>query len=494
MPYAAATDLMIPALAIAPRELYIGGVWRASTSGATFAVTNPATGEELAQVADGTPADGMAALAAATRAQEAWADTAPRERSELLRAAFERVHELGDEFAALMSLEVGKPLAEGHSEVTYGAEFLRWFAEEAVRINGRYTSTPEGNLRVLTVKRPVGPCLFITPWNYPLAMVTRKLAPALAAGCTTILKPSDATPLTALAFAKVCQEVGIPAGVVNVVPTWDAAPMTGPIIADPRLRKLSFTGSTATGRALLKQAADNVLRVSMELGGCAPFLVFSDADLDHAVACAQATKLRNMGQACNAANRFYVEEPIADEFARKLADAFGSQRTGDPFDPATTVGSLISSAQRDKVAAMVDEAVAGGAQALIGGHKVDGPGFFFQPTVLANVQPTARVASEEIFGPVAPVVAFETEEQALTWANASPVGLAAYVHTGDLKRALRMTERLQSGMISINSATISNAAAPFGGIKHSGLGREGGSEGIEEYLETVYVGLPNPLA
>ena len=486
--------LISRALAIAPTQLHIGGKWRDSATGATFDVLNPATGEVLTSVADAAPEDGLAALQAASDAQEGWAATPPRVRSELLRAAFERVHELADEFASLMTLEMGKPLVEGHGELTYGAEFLRWFSEEAVRINGRYTSSPEGNLRILTLKRPVGPALFITPWNFPLAMATRKMAPALAAGCTTILKPANLTPLTSLALVRVFEEIGIPPGVVNIVPTSDARPVTGPLIQDRRLRKVSFTGSTPVGMALMEEAARNVVRTSMELGGCAPFIVFEDADLDRAVAAAHKTKLRNMGEACNAANSFYVHSSVAEEFSRRLAESFDSLVIGDGLEQSTEVGPIVSEQQRSSVDQMVRTACEAGARVLTGGESLEGPGYFYKPTVVTNLAPDAALVTEEIFGPVAPIVTFTTEEEVLGYVNSSMMGLAGYVHTSSTDRALRMAERLEVGMIGINSATISNAAAPFGGLKHSGTGREGGSEGIEEYLETVYVGFEDPFA
>ncbi len=480
------------ALAAAPTQLFIGGQWRDAASGNVFDVHNPATGEILTQVADATPEDGIAALEAAAGAQLEWAATPPRVRSELLRAAFERVTELRDEFAALMTLEMGKALSEGYGEVTYGAEFLRWFAEEAVRINGRYTSSPEGNLRILTVKRPVGPALFITPWNFPLAMATRKIAPALAAGCTTILKPATLTPLTSLALVRVFEEVGVPAGVVNIIPTSRARPVTGPMLRDRRLRKISFTGSTPVGMALMEAAASNVVRTSMELGGNAPFIVFDDADLERAVAAAHKTKLRNMGEACNAANRFYVHVDLVEDFSRALADSFASLVVGDGLDGATDVGPMVSEAQRSSIDEMVCAARLEGAEVLTGGEVVDGPGYFYRPTVVSNLSPDSALVNDEIFGPVAPIVSFTTEEEVLGYANNSMMGLSAYVHTGSIDRALRMAERLEVGMLGINSGTISNAAAPFGGLKHSGMGREGGREGIEEYLETVYVGFEDP--
>ncbi len=487
-------DLATRALRIAPTDLLIGGTWRPAADGRRFDVLNPATGEVIATVADAGPADGMAALDAAAAAQRDWAATPARVRGELLRAAFERINELGDEFAALMTLEMGKPLAESRAELVYGNEFVRWFSEEAVRINGRYTPSPEGNLRILPVKRPVGPALLIPPWNFPLAMATRKVAAALAAGCTAILKPSDLTPLTSLAFVSVLQEVGVPDGVVGIIPTTFAPPVTGPMIQDRRLRKLSFTGSTPVGMALLKEAASNVVRTSMELGGCAPFIVFEDADLDAAVTGAFQTKMRNMGEACNAANRFYVHSSIAEEFSRRLAERFEALTIADGLDPASEMGPIVSEGQRARIDAMVQDAVAAGARIVTGGCAVDRPGYFYRPTVLADVAPGAAIANDEIFGPVAPVVAFDTEEEVVAMANATDVGLAGYVHTSDMARVLRLTETLEVGMLGVNSGTISNAAAPFGGVKHSGMGREGGSEGIEDYLETVYVGFPDPFA
>ncbi|MDO5066251.1 MAG: NAD-dependent succinate-semialdehyde dehydrogenase [Propionibacteriaceae bacterium] len=479
----------LQALAAVPTGCLVGEGFGESSSGRNFGVENPATGQELTQVADCDHRDGERALDAACAAQWQWADTAPRQRAELLRALHEHILARREEFAAVMTLEMGKPLAEARAEVAYGAEFLRWFSEEAVRINGRTTLSPEGSLRIWTMKRAVGPVLAITPWNFPLAMATRKLGPALAAGCVGILKPSVLTPLTALAFGAACLEVGIPAGVVQVLPTSDAPAVTAPMIRDRRLRKLSFTGSTTVGKQLLREAAGNVLRTSMELGGCAPFIVFEDADLDRALEAARITKLRNIGEACNAANTFYVHRSLAEEFAERLAVEFDSLTVGDGLCPEVQVGPLISAQQLHRVQGLLDEAMAGGARILTRG-EVPGEGYFLRPTVVAGVGAEAAIAVNEIFGPVAPVVPFDDEAEVLAWANASPVGLAGYVHTASIERALRMAERLEVGMIGINSATTSNVAAPFGGVKHSGLGREGGSEGIEEYLETVYVGLP----
>ena len=473
-----------------PTQLLIGGQWRDATGGGVFDVHDPATGEVIARVADATEQDGAAAMDAAAGAQEAWAATPPRERAEILRRAWELTIERGDDLAALMTLEMGKPLADAKGEVTYGGEFLRWFSEEAARINGRYQTAPEGGLRILAAKRPVGPCLFITPWNFPLAMATRKIAPALAAGCTVILKPATLPPLTALAFGQILLEAGVPEGVVSILPTSKARPVTGPLIQDRRLRKLSFTGSTEVGRALLREAADNVLRTSMELGGCAPFIVFEDADLDAALTGARQAKLRNMGEACTAANSFLVHESLAEEFGRRLAEEFASLKVGHGLEEGTQIGPLVSADQRDSVHELVTAACDRGAQVLTGGEPGDGPGFFYRPTVLTNVAPDSPVFANEIFGPVAPIATFRTEEEALAVANASEVGLAGYVFTRDMSRILRLAERLEVGMIGVNTGLISNAAAPFGGVKHSGLGREGGVEGIEEFLETVYLGIP----
>lgn len=473
-----------------PTQLLIDGQWRDASGGASFEVQDPATGEVIARVADGTEADGAAAMDAAAGAQDAWAATPARERAEILRRAFELTVDRAEELAALMTLEMGKPLADARGEVTYGAEFLRWFSEEAAHVNGRYQTSPEGNLRILAAKRPVGPCLFITPWNFPLAMATRKIAPALAAGCTVILKPATLTPLTALAFGQILLEAGVPAGVVNIVPTSSARPVTGPLIQDRRLRKLSFTGSTEVGQALLKEAADNVLRTSMELGGRAPFIVFEDADLDAALLGARQAKLRNMGEACTAANSFLVHESLAEEFTRRLAEDFAGLTVGHGLDDGTEIGPLVSAQQRDSVHELVTAARERGATVLTGGAPADGPGYFYAPTVLGGVATDSPVMTNEIFGPVAPVASFSTEEEALAVANASEVGLAGYVFTRDMSRVLRLAERLQVGMIGVNTGLISNAAAPFGGVKHSGMGREGGVEGIEEFLETVYVGIP----
>lgn len=479
-------------IASLPTGLFIGGEWRESSTGNRFGVDDPATGKQLTTVADASPEDGMAALDAAAAAQESWAATPPRVRGEILRKAFDLLQARADDFALVMTMEMGKSLTEARGEVNYGAEFLRWFSEEACRINGRYSTSPDGNSRFLVLKKPVGPSLLITPWNFPLAMATRKIGPALAAGCTVVIKPAALTPLTTLLFTQVLADAGLPAGVVNVITTTRSGATTGPLIADPRLRKLSFTGSTEVGQRLLQAAAENVLRTSMELGGNAPFLVFEDADLDAAVEGALAAKLRNMGEACTAANRFYVHESVAEEFSEKLATKVAAKIVGRGTEPGVDIGPLVDAESRVKVDDLVRDAVAKGATVVTGGAAIDGPGFFYAPTVLTNVPTDADVFTNEIFGPVAPVTTFSTEDEAVALANSTPYGLIAYAFTRDLARALRLPERIEAGMLGINSGVVSNPAAPFGGVKQSGLGREGSAEGIEEYLETMYVGIPNP--
>jgi succinate-semialdehyde dehydrogenase/glutarate-semialdehyde dehydrogenase len=464
-----------------PTELLIGAGWTPAAGGETLPVEDPATGEVFAEVADATPDDGLAALDAACAAAEAWASTPARERAEVLRRAFELVIERDEDLAALITLEMGKPPAEARSELAYGAEFLRWYGEEAVRIDGRYAPSPAGECRILVTRRPVGPCLLITPWNFPLAMATRKVAPAVAAGCTVVLKPAAQTPLTALAFAQIMLDAGLPPGVLNVITTSRSGDVVSPLLRDPRLRKLSFTGSTAVGQHLLRQAADRVLRTSMELGGNAPFIVLDDADLDAAVDGALLAKLRNGGESCIAANRFYVHESLAGEFAARLAARMD--------DPELDACPLIDARQRDSVAAFVGDARAGGAHVLCGGSAISGAGYFYRPTVLVDPAPDARVLREEIFGPVAPIVSFTDEDEAIELANATEYGLVAYLYTRDLDRALRIMERLETGMVGVNRGVVSNAAAPFGGVKASGLGREGGLEGIDEYLETRYASI-----
>jgi succinate-semialdehyde dehydrogenase/glutarate-semialdehyde dehydrogenase len=469
-----------------PKQLYIGGEWRDGAKG-TLAVEDPATGEALCEVADASADDARAALDAAVAAGPEWAKTAPRERGEILRRAFEAITARADELALLMTLEMGKPLAESKAEIAYGAEFLRWFSEQAVRIDGRYAVAPNGQGRLLTMKQPVGPCLLITPWNFPLAMGTRKIGPAVAAGCTMVVKPAQQTPLSMLMLARILEEAGLPEGVLNLITASSAGETTGPLIGDPRLRKLSFTGSTEVGRKLMEQASQNLLRLSMELGGNAPFLVFEDADLDAAVEGALIAKMRNIGEACTAANRFHVAEGVADAFADRLAERMGAMKVGRGTEDGVEVGPLIDGKQREKVAELVEDAVEHGARVLVGGHARDGAGYFFEPTVLGDIADDAKLLKEEIFGPVAPVKGFQSEEEAVAAANATEYGLVAYVFTRDVKRALRVCEGLETGMVGLNQGMVSNPAAPFGGIKQSGFGREGGVEGIEEYLETKYV-------
>jgi succinate-semialdehyde dehydrogenase/glutarate-semialdehyde dehydrogenase len=474
--------------AVIPR-LLVGGEWRDAGAGGTFPVEDPSTGELLCQVADARPEDAMAALDAAVAAQGAWAAHPPRERGEILRRAYEAITARADELALLMTLEMGKPVAESRAEVAYAAEFFRWFAEEAVRIDGRYAVAPNGAGRLLTMKQPVGPCVLITPWNFPMAMGTRKIGPAVAAGCTMVIKPAGLTPLSMLALAQILQEAGLPAGVLNVVTTSSSGAVMEPLIKDGRVRKLSFTGSTEVGRKLLAQAADNVLRVSMELGGNAPFLIFDDANLDAAVEGALLAKMRNIGEACTAANRFHVAEPVAAAFADRLAERMAALKLGRGTEDGVQVGPLIDKNAVDKVSELVGDAIDKGARAVVGARPGDGRGYFYQPTVLADVPADARVLKEEIFGPVAPVAAFDSEEAAVAAANDTEFGLVAYVYTADLKRAFRVVEALETGMVGLNQGMVSNPAAPFGGVKQSGFGREGGAEGIGEYLEIKYVAM-----
>jgi succinate-semialdehyde dehydrogenase/glutarate-semialdehyde dehydrogenase len=481
-------------LASVPTGLLINGEWRAGSGGGTFDVEDPATGKILATLASATSEDALSALDAADGVQAAWARTAPRERAEILRRAFDLVTERAEDFALLMTLEMGKPLAEARGEVAYAAEFLRWFSEEAVRDYGRYLTTPEGKNKILVQHKPVGPCLLITPWNFPLAMATRKVAPAVAAGCTMVLKPAKLTPLTSQLFAQVMLEAGLPAGVLNVVSSSSASSISGPLLKDARLRKVSFTGSTPVGKQLMAEASRNVLRTSMELGGNAPFIVFEDADLDKAVQGAMAAKMRNMGEACTAANRFLVHESVAQEFTAKFAQAMKTLSPGRGTEAGVTLGPLIDGGARKDVHALVEDAVNAGATVVTGGAPVDGPGYFYQPTVLAGVSNNAEILRTEIFGPVAPVTTFSSEEQAIGMANATEYGLAAYLYTRDHNRLLRVAEQIEFGMVGFNAGVISNAAAPFGGVKQSGLGREGGSEGIAEYTTTQYIGVADPYA
>lgn len=477
-------------LAKVPTGLFIGGQWVDGHGEGRIAVEDPSTGKTLVEIANANADDGLAALAAADAAQAKWGKTSPRERAEILRRTFELVRERSEEFAMLISLEMGKPIAEARGEVTYGNEFVRWFSEEAVRIGGRYGSLPEGHGRMLITKRPVGPAFAITPWNFPLAMATRKIGPAIAAGCTMVVKPAELTPLTTLLFVKTLEEAGLPAGVINVITTSTSAATSGPIISDARLRKITFTGSTQVGRQLLKQSADRILRTSMELGGNAPFLVFEDANLDAAVEGAMLAKLRNIGQACTAANRFIVHEKVADEFATKLAARMGALNLGRGIEAGTTMGPVINEKARANMQRLVDTTVKEGGEVVTGGEYGAGDGYFFKPTVLANVRPGSTILGEEIFGPIAPIVRFKTESEAVALANDTEYGLVSYAFTEDFKRGMRLTESLETGMTGLNTGLVSNAAAPFGGVKESGMGREGGTEGIEEYLETKYVMIP----
>jgi succinate-semialdehyde dehydrogenase/glutarate-semialdehyde dehydrogenase len=473
-----------------PDGLLIGGAWRPAADGATLTVEDPATGKTIKSIADAGAEDGMAALDAAVDAAAAWAATPARTRGEILRRAFDLLQERSEDFALLMTLEMGKPLAEARGEVAYGGEFLRWFSEEAVRITGRYGPNPEGTGRIIVSQHPVGPCFLITPWNFPLAMATRKIAPALAAGCTVVVKPAALTPLTTLYFARLLQDAGLPDGVVNVVTTSSSGAVSEPIISDPRLRKLSFTGSTPVGQKLLAQAAPGVLRTSMELGGNAPFVIFDDADLDQAVNGALAAKFRNIGQACTAANRFIVHSSVADEFARRVTAAVNDFVIGRGTESGVTIGPLVDDKAVAKAEALVQDAVARGAELATGGSRIDGAGSFFEPTVLTGVTPGSDILREEIFGPVLAIATFDTEDEAVALANDTEYGLVSYVYTESLSRGQRMIERLETGMMGLNVGVVSNAAAPFGGWKMSGLGREGGAEGIHEYLQTKYTLTP----
>jgi len=477
------------ALERVPKQLYIGGRWRDASGAGTLAVEDPSTEETLVEVADAQPDDALAALAAAAEAQAEWAAHPPRERGEILRRAYEMIVARSEELALLMTLEMGKALAESRAEISYAAEFFRWFSEEAVRIHGRYMVNTTGKGRIITMRQPVGPCVFVTPWNFPTAMGTRKIAPAIAAGCTIVVKPAQQTPLSMLALAQILEQAGLPGGVLNVITAKRSGEVIEPLLKDPRTRKLSFTGSTEVGRKLIEQSAEQILRVSMELGGNAPFLVFADADLDAAVDGAMLAKMRNVGEACTAANRFHVHESLADEFARRMAERMGALKVGRGTDPDTDVGPLIDEEQRRKVAELVDDASQRGASVLLGGEPVGERGYFYAPTVLADVPHDARLLDEEIFGPVAPVATFSSDEQAIEAANRTEYGLVAYVYTRDLDRAFGVCEAIETGMVGLNQGVVSNPAAPFGGVKQSGFGREGGFEGIGEYLETKYVAL-----
>jgi succinate-semialdehyde dehydrogenase/glutarate-semialdehyde dehydrogenase len=476
-------------LSSVPTGLWIGGEERAGSS--TFDVLNPATDEVLISIANATPEDGITALDAAAAVQGEWAATPPRERGEILRSVFEAISDRAEEFATLMTLEMGKVLAESMGEVKYGAEFFRWFAEEAVRIGGRYTRSPAGAGRIIVTKSAVGPCLAITPWNFPLAMGTRKIGPAMAAGCTMIIKPAQETPLTMLLLAKLMDEAGLPKGVLSILPTNKPGDLTTALIDDGRLRKLTFTGSTGVGKALAKQSSDKLLRLSLELGGNAPFIVFDDADVDAAVEGALLAKMRNGGEACTASNRFHVANAVREEFTEKLVKKMSEFTLGNGLDESSTLGPLVNAKQVATVEDLVSDAVSKGATVAVGGVAPGGPGHFYPATVLADVPASARIFKEEVFGPVAPVIGFDTEEEGIAAANDTEYGLAAYIYTQGLDRALRVAEAIEAGMIGVNRGVISDPAAPFGGVKQSGFGREGGSEGIEEYLDTKYIALTN---
>jgi succinate-semialdehyde dehydrogenase / glutarate-semialdehyde dehydrogenase len=470
-----------------PTDLFIGGTWRAASEGGRFDVTDPATGEVIAQVADGSVEDGLDAVNAASEALPGWAATPPRQRAEILRRAWELMTERADEIATLISLENGKALVDAKGEATYAAEFFRWYSEETVRMDGLVTTAPSGANKILVVHQPVGVCVLVTPWNFPAAMATRKIGPALGAGCTVVLKPASDTPLTALAMAQILDDAGVPKGVVNVVPARRSGAVVSAMVHDDRVRKLSFTGSTEVGRVLLKEAADNVVNVSMELGGNAPFLVFADADMDAALEGAMIAKMRNGGEACTAANRFYVEASVAEEFSTKLAERMGALQVGPGTEDGTQVGPLVNDAAVQKVDELVRGALDAGARALIGGAVPDRTGCYYDPTVLVDVPADAEILREEIFGPVAPIVTFTDEAEAVRFANDTEFGLVAYLYTGDLARGLRVSEALESGMVGLNRGLVSDPAAPFGGVKQSGIGREGGHEGLLDYTESKYI-------
>src|ERR1700689_921831 len=469
------------------RDLFIGGRFVPASDGGRFDVIDPATGDVFETVANGTVQDAISAVDAAAQAAPAWAPTAPRERGEILRRAYQLMTESADELARLISRENGKALPDALGEVLYAAEFFRWYSEEAVRIPGTLATAPSGTNKILVQYRPAGVCVLVTPWNFPAAMATRKIGPALAAGCTMVLKPASDTPLTALAIGRLLAAAGVPRGVVNVLPGRRSGPIVSAMLHDPRVRKLSFTGSTEVGRILLRECADNIVNSSLELGGNAPFLVFADADLDAALDGAMIAKMRNGGEACTAANRFYVEAPVAAEFSRRLAGRMAALRVGPGTEESTEVGPLVNDEAVAKVDALVHDAVTAGATVVTGGSRPAREGCYYQPTVLTGVPPGSEILREEIFGPVAPIVSFTTEDEAVALANDTEYGLVAYVYTGDLARGLRVSERIDSGMVGLNRGLVSDPAAPFGGTKQSGIGREGGHEGVLDYTESLYL-------
>jgi len=481
------TDIQVPANDAIPTDLLIGNSWRESSNKQRIPVHNPADGTIITTIANATLEDGLAAIDAAEKAAAGWAATPARQRAELLRKCYEAMIKNADWLAHLISLEMGKALSDSKGEVLYAAEFFRWYSEETARIRGEIQDSPGGNNKILVQYQPVGISLLITPWNFPAAMATRKIAPALGAGCTVILKPAIETPLTALAIAQMMLDAGIPPGVINVITPSDPAPVCSAIMRDPRVRKLSFTGSTAVGRKLLATAAETVLNCSMELGGNAPFIVFDDADTDEAVDGAMIAKMRNGGQACTATNRFYVQKGAAPEFTRKLIDRMAALKLGDGTDPETNLGPVITRKQADKIAGLVDGAVAQGAKVALGGARPNGKGYFYPATVLTDVPATADILKDEIFGPVAAIVQFDDEEEVIRLANNTEYGLAAYLYTKDLKRGLRLSQRLEYGMVGLNRGLVSDTAAPFGGVKQSGLGREGSHHGLMEFTECRYI-------
>src|SRR4249919_2636179 len=474
-------------LANVPTDLWIGGKWKKSSDGARFDVIDPATEQKIASVASASIDDAKAALDAAQGAFPAWAAKKPRERGEILRKAYELIIRDAERLAKLITIENGKALSDSRGEVAYAAEFFRWYAEEGVRNLGVNGMAPASGARMFVHHKPAGIAVLVTPWNFPAAMATRKIGPALAAGCPVVLKPASETPLTMLALMPLLEEAGVPAGVVNVIPSRRSGPVVSAMLHDPRVRVVSFTGSTEVGRSLLKEAADNILKPAMELGGNAPFIVFEDADIDAAIEGAMIAKMRNMGEACTAANRFYVHEKVHDEFARKLTAKMGSLKMGNGLDEGVSLGPLVNKEGLDKVVELVDDAVGKGAKVLVGGKLPDGPGFFYPATVLTNVSDDSKMLNEEIFGPVASIQTFKSEDEAIKRANDTEYGLVAYLYTRDLSRGMRVSEKLDFGMIGLNRGLVSDPAAPFGGTKQSGLGREGAQEGMKEFLETQYV-------
>ncbi len=474
-------------LANVPTDLWIGGQWKKASDGSRFDVIDPATENRIASVASATVDDARAAVDAAAAAFEGWARKKPRERAEILRKAYDLTMRDAERIAKLITLENGKALPDSRSEVAYAAEFFRWYAEEAVRNIGQISMAPASGARIVAQHKPAGIAVLVTPWNFPAAMATRKIGPALAAGCPVVLKPASDTPLTMLALMPIMQEAGVPPGVINVIPSRSSGKVVSEMLHDPRVRVVSFTGSTEVGRKLLHEAADNIVKPAMELGGNAPFIVFEDADIDAAIDGAMVAKMRNMGEACTAANRFYVHEKVHDEFARKLTAKMGSLKMGNGLDEGVNLGPLVNKDGRDKVIELVDDAVKKGAKVLTGGQTPDGPGFFYPATVLTNVSDDSKMLNEEIFGPVASIQAFKTEDEAIRRANNTEYGLVAYLYTRDLSRGMRVSEKLEFGMVGLNRGLVSDPAAPFGGVKQSGLGREGAAEGMKEFLETQYV-------